>query len=247
MELSLEKLLKIIKKHITLLIILSFLLGIGAYFGSEFLITPTYSAKIGITINGAFDDDTLANLNNSYVAASKFVKNCEQYFKSKDFLKTVRDVAQIDHRPAISISSTEETTNLSIIVSDNTPEAAYAVAKAVGECAPIFVSQMLGGTSRITVTVYESPEIPTNPSAPNPFFNALIVACITAVVLIALFVVIEITDHKINEEADLTERYDLPIIAVIPDFNIKISKKNYYSYSYSYRARENVTEDENNG
>lgn len=245
MEISLEKLLKIIKKHITLLIILSFLVGIGAYFGSEFLITPTYSARIGITINGAFDDDTLANLNNSYVAASKFVKNCEQYFKSKDFLKTVREVAQIDHAPSISISSTEDTTNLMIVASDNSPEGAYAVAKAIGECAPTFVSQMLGGTSTITVTVYESPEIPTNPSAPNPFLNAVVASCATAVVLIALFIVLEVTDHKINEEADLTERYDLPIIAVIPDFNIKINKNTYYSYTY--RERENKTEDEVNG
>lgn len=244
MELSLEKLLKIIKKHVALLIILSFLLGIGAYFGSEFLITPTYSAKIGITINGAFEDDTLANLNNSYVAASKFVKNCEQYFKSKDFLKNVRDAAQIDHRPSISISSTEETTNIVIVASENTPENAYAVAKAVGECAPVFVSQMLGGTNRITVTVYESPEIPTSPSAPNSFFNAIIAACATAIALIALFIVLELTDHKINEEADLTERYGLPIIAVIPDFNIKISKNNYYSYTY--HAKEE-TEGENNG
>ena len=244
MELSLEKLLKIIKKHITLLIILSFLLGIGAYFGSEFLITPTYSAKIGITINGAFEDDTLANLNNSYVAASKFVKNCEQYFKSKDFLKNVRDAAQIDHRPSISISSTDETTNIVIVASENTPENAYAVAKAVGECAPVFVSQMLGGTNRITVTVYESPEIPTSPSAPNSFLNAIVAACATAIALIALFIVLEITDHKINEEADLTERYGLPIIAVIPDFNIKISKNNYYPYTYHAKEK---TEGENNG
>lgn len=243
MEISLEKLLKIIKKHITLLIILSFLLGIGAYFGSEFLITPTYSAKIGITINGAIDDDTLANVNNGYVTASKIVKNCEQYFKSKDFLSKVREVANIDHKPSISVSFTEETTNLSIVAADNTPQNAYAVAKAVGECAPDFVSQMLGGTSRITVTVYESPEIPTNPSAPNPFMNAIIAACATAIILVALLVVIEVTDHKINEESDLTERYDLPIIAVIPDFNMKISKSSYYSYAYS-KEQLKETEDE---
>ncbi len=240
MEISLEKLLKIIKKHITLLIILSFLLGIGAYFGSEFLITPTYSAKIGITINGTVDDDTLANINNGLVTAGKVVKNCEQYFQSKDFLTAVRDHAQIDHKPSISIKSTEETTNLAIVASDSSPESAYAVAKAVGECAPEFVSQMLGGTSRITVAVYESPEIPTSPSAPNPFLNAVIAACATAIVLVALFVVLEITDHKINEEADLTERYGLPIIAVVPDFNIKINKNSYYSHI-------SKTEDEKNG
>ena len=183
MEISLEKLLKIIKKHITFLIVLSFLLGIGAYFGSEFLITPTYSAKIGITINGTVDDDTLANINNGLVTAGKVVKNCEQYFQSKDFLTAVRDHAQIDHKPSISIKSTEDTTNLAIVASDSSPESAYAVAKAVGECAPEFVSQMLGGTSRITVAVYESPEIPTNPSAPNPFLNAVIASCATAIVL----------------------------------------------------------------
>ncbi len=245
MEISLEKLLKIIKKHITLLIILSFIVGIGAYFASEFLITPTYSAKIGITINGAVDDDTLANINNGYVTASKIVKNCEQYFKSKDFLKTVRDYAVIDHTPRIAISSTEETTNLAIVASDSSPESAYAIAKAVGECAPQFVSEMLGGTNRITVTVYESPERPVNPSAPNPFFNAVIAACATAIILVAFFVVLEVTDHKINEESDLTERYELPIIAVIPDFNIKISKNNYYAHAY--HSKERMTEDENNG
>lgn len=242
MEISVEKVLSVIKRNAALILILALIAAVGAYFASAFLLKPSYSATIMLSIIGDANlDDTadasapkatakpserLAASNNNWVYANKILKSCQELLETSKFKNVVKAKAGIDHNVAYKIVTTEDTNNMRITVTDITAEGAYNVAVAIGTCAIEYLPTYY---TNVEVKVADDPVMPINASNSNYMRNALLAAIIVAAVVIAVKVLSEAWGSIIRDEKELSMRYGIPVIAVIPDFNIEV-KRNAYDY-----------------
>jgi len=233
MEITFDTIFRVIRKSIALILICAMICAIGAFLVSKYLMKPTYVSVLEINIIGTQDSEGgIVNENNQWVFANRLVKTCKEIIDTNTFKRKVKEVAGIDHKPTFTVSYDEETTVIGINVQDNDRKDAYKIAKAIEQ---IVNDHLIEKTATsVSVRVIEEPVEPTVPSSPNVMLNTVLVAFIGAVVVVIVEVVRETFGTKVKDEDELRKRYDLPVIAAIPDFNEAM--RNSYKYSYSEYA-----------
>ena len=236
MEISLDVILRVLRKSIVIIVIAALLAGVGAYFFSEFYIPPTYASTAKVNIIGKEDAQSLTETNNGFVFASRLVDTCTQILKSRNFLMAVKEAVGLDYTPDISFSYVENTTVLIINAYDSDAETACEIAQAAMSLANEYIVEKT--SAQVSIKEFEDPRVASNPTSPNPIRNAILAFVIVAVLVLCVQLFREMFDTKIREEDELIERYQLPIMAAIPDFNDN-SKRNYYYESISYSRGEN--------
>lgn len=233
MEITFETIFKVIRKSIALILICTVLCGVGSFLVSKYLLSPTYVSVLEINIIGTQDKEGgIVNENNQWVFANRLVKTCKEIIDTNTFKRKIKEVAGLDHKPSFSVSYDEETTVIGVTVQDKSNVDAYKIAKAIEEA----VNEHLIETTAtsVSVRVIEEPVLPQKPSSPNVMLNTVLVALIGAAVVIIIQILREVFDINVKDEDELQKRYDLPVIASIPDFNEAM--RNSYKYKYSYSA-----------
>ncbi|MBR2861507.1 MAG: hypothetical protein IKB86_06690 [Clostridia bacterium] len=236
MEISLDLVVNVLRKSLVIILIAALIAGVGAYFVSEFLINPTYTSTARINIIGKLDPQSLTESNNSFSFALKLGETCTSILDSHDFFLAVKDDVGLDYLPKLSFRYIDNTTVLVISAVDNDPEVACMIAQSAMRLANTRISQTT--STQISFAEVESPRVPTAPTNPNPVRNAILAFVIVAVLVLCVQLFREMFDTRIREEDELIERYQLPIMAAIPDFNDN-SKRNYYYETISYSRGEN--------
>ncbi len=234
MELSLEVILRALKKAAVLMIILAIIAGACAYFVSEYYIAPIYCATAKINIIGNANAESLTEINNSHVYANRIVKTCIVILQAGDFSEAVKEAAAVDHSPSLSFSYNEETTIIEITASDVDPNTAFKLASVAAELTETYLVDK-NNAELISVKPVETPKMPKSPVSPSPVKNALIAFVCVAFVVLAIQVIRELFGTKVKNEAELSRRYNIPVIASIPDFNT--NSKNYAKHYYYGKSR----------
>ncbi len=237
MEISLDTILSVLRKCIALMIILALVAGIGAYFVSEYLITPTYTAvaKINVVTSKDATSASEANTGTSYI--TKILKTCTQLLQANSFVQGVKEELAVDYVPRLVFESSEDSTIILIKAYDSDPKKACDIASVAATRSTDYISDMTSGMA--TVKIYDNPIVPVSPSSPNSFKNSALAALAVAAAVFVIYLLAELLGTKVKSEKELSARFpEIPIIAAIPDFyyGAKNSKK-YYSYDkygYSY-------------
>lgn len=237
MEITFDTIFQVILKSITLILICSILCGVSAFVVSKYVMAPTYVSVLEINIIGTQDSDGgIVSENNQWVFANRLVKTCKEIIETNTYKHKVKDVANIDHKPSYTVSYDEETTVIGITVQDKSNDDAYKIARAIEATVNDHLVEKTA--TSVSVRVIEEPVKPIAPSAPNVTLNTILATLIGAVVVVIIQLIREIFGTKVRDEDELRKRYDLPVIASIPDFNEAM--RNSYKYSYSdYVSRGN--------
>ncbi len=136
-------------------------------------------------------------------------------------------------RGMMSASSVDDTEVFRVNVTHTNPEQAALIANVIAEIAMTAIPEYIEGTS---VKVVDYATVPTSWSYPvykkYVMVGGVAGGGIAALIIILLF----LFNSKINNEEDIKNLFDIPVIGKIPSFDkIEDSKRNTYAYSAESR------------
>lgn len=208
-------------------------LAVVAYGGTKFLIEPTYRATTKIYVNNSqLDSDNQKVTTSDMNAASELVKLYAVFLNTNDTLTEIISEERLPYSPKqlkkmLETSAVNNTQVFSVTVTSTSPEEAKRIANAVGKVLPEKIQTIVEGAD---ARVIEHPTLPTEPSGPRSFRNAVLGAFIGFVLVGVVIVLRVISDTTVHDEKDVEELTDLPILVCIPSLtdHDRKSKKGYY-------------------
>lgn len=204
------------KKYI---IILACVVGaLGMFLRAKFLLQPTYTASATMYANNfkeslEGDKDKISSSDMS--ASVKLIDACGVIIKSEPVMNKVAKEMGVNWVPgAINVYSVNETMVFKIDVTYTDPVQAAAVANAIAKVAPDQVASIVDGCS---IKLISNAKVPTAKGWPNNRTETMKGAVLGFAVSLLVVCVIALLDTRIKKEDDL-ERWDYPILGIIPSF-----------------------------
>ncbi len=204
------------KKYIIILV--TFVCALAMFLRAEFLLEPTYTASATMYANNSketqeSDKDKISTSDMS--ASVKLINACGVIIKSDPVMERVKEELNVGWVPgSINVYSVNETMVFKIDVTYTDPEQAAAVANAIAKVAPDQIASIVDGCS---IKIISNAKVPTAKSWPSKRTETLKGAVIGFAVSLFVVCIITLLDTRVKKEDDL-ERWDYPILGVIPSF-----------------------------
>ena len=241
-EIDIFRILGAFLRHIWIIALVAVLCAAIAFAYAYIFITPTYQSSTMLYVNNGSlsigKSFSISDLN----ASKNLVDTYIVILKSRTTLEAVAERAELNMSYSslsrkVSAAAVNATEVLRVTVTDTDPERATLIANAIGEVLPERVQTIIGGSK---VEVVDSAVIPSSKSAPSFTRYTMIGFVIGLVATLAVIVVIELLDDQVRDESFLTQSFNLPVLASIPDLNANVSGKaykygKYGSAKYGYR------------
>ncbi|MBQ8768771.1 MAG: hypothetical protein IJZ15_03885 [Oscillospiraceae bacterium] len=204
------------KKYIIILvtIICAALMG----FRSAYFLTPTYTASATLYANNSTETEDSTSISSGDMTASvKLVKSCGVIIKSAPVMEQVAKNLGVGtwELGSVNVYSVSETQVFNVDVTSTSPEMAAKVANMIAEVAPEQIASIVDGSS---VKIINLAKVPTAKSWPSNRSEAMKGAVVGFAISLFAVCVITLLDTRIKNEDDL-ERWDYPILGVIPSFS----------------------------
>ncbi len=219
MELTFEKLLKMLKKQWVLVVAVILLFSLAAFLLSAFIMSPVYTCEMKFRVN--VSNAGMLNLTDSArlvtlvtdvierIKADAFYNlasaNTGGYFSAGDVEKRVQ------------FTLVEEATVFWMSVTASTPEEAFLLAQAVEQAAPEHIRNNgeIYAIQNLVLAKY-----PQSPSGPSVMKYTIVGFVLGAAIALATVIAIDFFDRRIKNSVDLTERFGLQILGVVPYFGV---------------------------
>ncbi|MBQ7504204.1 MAG: hypothetical protein IJT79_02665 [Ruminococcus sp.] len=223
-DLTPQKILSMLMRHVKLIILVAALVTLIAYGYSSFFITPVYSASSLIMVQNYSEYystqpttsyngyNTKGRIDSGNISASSTIAaNCVILFSNSPDMTSLMTDATVD------IEQVEEQNFIRFNASSANPQVAANVANQLAEQAPKTFASIYG-KDKGRVDTITSAVAPTTPISPNINQNTLIGLGIGLVLGILLAFFLEIIDTTLKPGDDLAKLYNLPVFAEIVDF-----------------------------
>lgn len=231
-EINLFELLEALWKHVGLIAFCTVLAAIVAFGATLFLITPKYQADVLIYVNNSSASNGSADIIDSgeISAAKSLVDVYIIISQMRSTLETVIAKAGLDLKyeelsNMIAATAVDDTEIFRITVTDSDPHRAVLIANTLAAVLPEKIASIVDGSS---VRIMDYATLPTSRSSPSFSKNVLIGAMLGFVLCCGVIVSIELLDDKIKNANMLVQRYEIPLLAEIPD----LYAKKHSSYKY---------------
>lgn len=247
-ELDLGYLWNVLKKHVIVICLVSFICAAAAYFFTDYCIEKKYESKALLYVENNNQSGESVNIND-ITAAQKLVNTCQILFKSNTVLTKLIDELDLIYdketlNEMITARSVNSTEVLELAVESADPMEAQKIVNKLVEIAEDEFSRVIKSGS---IEVVDFGEANFKPSFPNTLL-------ITAVGFVAGFVIIYIimfiTDMlnvTVKREDNIAKIYDIPVFAEIMDFQSSSgSGYGYSSYGYGYGTKPKKTDEKDN-
>ena len=221
MEITIEKLLDILKKNWIFILIVGVLFGAIAFILTDFFITPTYEASISIYVDTPLNQqttiDTQRKLAQTYITFLDSYDFCQQIIdKSDQEIFTNYTESSLKENIRFSILNNTEVFRMTIIGKE--PEHLLAIAKTASAFVPEYIKSLKHDAN---VSIIESPNEKNvmKPVSPSISKNTVIGVILGLAFSFGLVFLKEMLDTRIKSAEDITSRYNYPIIGKIPIFH----------------------------
>ena len=223
-QLTVNDILKMFLAHIKLIIIMTLVGTVLAYFYVSFFVAPTYTttALILVQNNAGFSSgnvSTSTGQDNSEVDTNDITQSVMLANTCTGIFQKDPDMKSIIAGNSVTISAIEDSYFLEIRVTSLDPVTAANVANQVAEEAPKVFAKYFGEAGKVD-TVDEA-SIPSNPSSPNVKQYVMMGFLGGLVLALGVSFLIEIVDTTVKPEDDLYEMYKIPVFAEIIDFEVE--------------------------
>ncbi len=238
-EIDLREVFGALWSHLGSIIIAGLLCAIIALAGTMFLVHPTYRAGFTSYVNNKNGTENTTTMQNSDVTASQSLTyTYAAIMKSRSVVEDALESAELtgkytyaDVSGAISTSTETNTQLLNLYVTLEDAEDAYQLASAIADIAPDYVSDIVEGSS---MKIVVEPNLPISPYSPNTKKNTAVGFAVGAVLMILWVLFRMITDNRIKGEAQLEEKFGIPVIGSIP--NVDEARKGKSGYAYGKKS-----------
>ncbi len=231
-----------VKKIVTLLlkkwkiIVLFALIGtLAAYFYTANFTTLTYSSSVEFLATAydatqEFSDSTTQSVSNTSKMnyAMKMLDTYLEIFKTNEFNQSVAEELNKKYstnysgstvKGAVSISKIENTAMFRITVTTTDANLSYDIARQLEKSIPDVMD--ISNSGLVTAEVKDKAIKPTASESLN-YPKKCLVGFIIGAALAAVYVVLrDLLDVRIRSSEELVERYEIPVLGSIPEFEIK--------------------------
>lgn len=218
---DLTALLKVIRKHIIPLILVTVLFGVGAFFGTKYLMEKQYKASAMIIVNNKASESTGFN-SGEIMAAQDLASVYSIIIKSDTVIEEV--IANLELNMtyeqlagSITVSPVNSTQIIEISMVGNNAELCKVVVSELVEVAkPIIADKVETGEDSVKDISNASIANNGNPVGPNATKNAVLAALMGFIFVMVIIIIKEFFNKKFKSEADIDAILNLPVIGIIP-------------------------------
>lgn len=188
------------------------------YFCSAFLIAPVYTSSGSLYVRSV-EEVVDSNVEISEINASKTLVNTYiEILRSARFTNIIAEDVDLGYsagaiRGMLSMNALNHTEILQIKVNCNVPEHAQKIVNSILTHADEEILRIVKAGSVEVIDVGNLPKVPTSP---NIFLNTVSGAIIGAVISMLIIMMIHIMDVSVRGEEDLVEKYEIPVLGVVP-------------------------------
>lgn len=233
--LDVAHIIKILKKRLWAIILIGIIIAamVCCYF--SFFVTPTYSSSIMLYVNNSSISIGNTTISASeLVAAQTLVDTYIVILNNRTTMEMVAEKAGIDKTPRelmsmIHSEPVEETEVFRVVVNSTDPYEAALIASCIAEVLPVRVASVMDGSS---MRIVDDAVVNTNKVAPSVTKNTVVAFILGCIIATFFFIILAAVDNTIRSDEMISDRYDAPILAKIPNL---ISEKSGKGYSY-YKA-----------
>ena len=225
---SLQEILKIIKKRLLLIISLTIVAVVIAVALSFYFITPIYQANTQILINQKGSSEGMYSWS-QIETDIQLINTYNDIIKSPVILSKVIEELKLDttleeFTKQLTLSNESNSKVLNIEVEDSNPEQAANIANITAE---VFKEQVPSLMNVDNINILSAAKVSENPSPvkPNKTLNIAIGAVVGIMLGIGLAFLLEILDTTIKDEKDVEEILGIPIMGIVGLIPIEKVKK----------------------
>lgn len=225
-EINLVKILEIILKLWWFVLIFAIIGGLVAFSISSFLMTAQYTSVARVYVDGGAQKATGSGTTyNELTTNTRLVSTYIEVLCGDTYLNSIsRKAKKQDYNISgqqikgnITMNSANETEILEIKYDDISPERAQAILQLILDNAQREINRIISGCQ---VNVVDNASLPTTTSSPNVKQNTFIGIFVGVVLGIAIIFIRELLDTRIKDEDDLKNRYNIPVLGVIPNLDV---------------------------
>ncbi len=241
-EIDLLNTLRLLWQKIWIILLCMAMCGALAFGGAYLTIEPQYTASAMMYANNnslSVGGSTITFSSSQLSAAKSLLDVYVIILKSRTTLESAIDRADLPYsydelRTIVSAGSVDNTEIFTITATCGNADHAQLIVETLVEILPDRISDIVDGSS---VRVVDRAVRPVNPSSPSYTRYALIGTVLGALLSCALIVIQDLMNTTVRDEEYLKQRYNIPILAVVPDVYETTGKKYGYKYKYGYHHR----------
>jgi len=242
-EIDFFKLIKLLLKKWGVILFFTIIGAVISAFITLYLITPKYkaSAMMYVNSNALSIGSTKVDITSSELSASKSLVNSYiVILKSRNTLNDVISKANLSYSyeelvKMISATSVNNTEIFEIVVTSSDPNEAKIIANTIATTLPNKIASIIEGSS---ARIVDSAVTPVKKASPSNTRNVAIGSLLGGMVAVAVIVIKFLLDDEVHTEDDLTENFNIPLLAAIPDLNAKNSTGKYGYGGYYGKEKE---------
>lgn len=218
-NMKLSGILNILLKRWWIILVSSLVAGLLTFAYSAYLIDPTYTSSGTLYVVNNTENSMPYYSPSEYTLSVQLVNTYSEILKSDTFCQTISKrlnsrVSASQVKSMLSMSGVGETEILRVSAVSKNPELAREVVQEVLNNAPEEIMRVVKAGS---VEIIDNARLPTSPTSPNVRRNTLL-GCLLGAMIAALIVyILEMFDTTVKEEVELSEKYDVPVLGIIPD------------------------------
>ncbi len=265
-EIDLLDMIKLLWHNLWIILVSMVLCGSILFTSVMFLVTPQYTASAMLYVNNSSISvgSSSISISASQISAARSLLDLYVIIlESRTTLEQAIEKAELPYsyaelRDIVSANAVNETEIFTISATCDNADDAKLIVDTLVDILPERISDILDGSS---VRLVDSAVRPVSRSSPSYTRFGMIGVILGAVVSCAFIIIRDLMNNAVDDEDYLRSRYNIPLLAVIPDafntsgkpygYSTKKSAKNgssWGSYEESYeRARKKQNNDTNGG
>ena len=235
-EIDLARLLRALWQHFWIILLSMIVFGAAGFGYAHYLITPLYQSDVQMYVNNAdisVGSTSIKFSQGDLLAAQGLVDTYIVILNSRPMLDDVIEELALPYsyeqlKSMISAEAVNGTEVFQITVTDANRKEAKEIANKIAELLPEHISAVVDGSS---VRVVQYAVLAGGPCSPNVVKYLCLGIALGFLLSAGIIVLRVLLDKRIHDPEDLAKRYDIPVIASIPDLEKKGSSK-YNQYYY---------------
>lgn len=235
MELDLKEVFAALLRKIWVIALCAVLAASAALAYTALFVTPLYRSGISVYVNNK-DTNGNGGISSSDLATSqKLVETYTNILMSDTVLDKVAEkvgngVTANNIRRMLMAEQMGGTEAFRVLVSNPNPALAAQIANTIAEIAPGEIAKIVEGSSARIIDFAKQAERPYTPS----FMKNTLIGLLAGAFLAAAVIVLQVMmDVRIKGESDLRKICDVPVLGMIPDYDLDYKKGGYVANAAS--------------
>lgn len=216
-EIDLLELFRAILKHIKLIIVLCILFGLGGFFGTKLLITPTYTASTSIYLTPQISESGSLDYY-SQMANSKLVTNVMNLLTQNNIMSEVAKDVGLESaknvKDALKVSNETNTEIVTITATTTDPKLSKDIANST---VSTFINRMQKNLNVRNIEVVDKAKLSYVPSGPSVKKNTMMATIVGFVLGCGYAVLKFLLDNRLRTKEEAEKYLGVPVFCEIPE------------------------------